>query len=163
MLDRSKDLSQSNEKWCINKASIFNFACFIWFIVRITRAVIDRSFGVSIYRLEISRYIDNLLKNVWNTTFMHPYYCFMLFFSCEWFNYETSSPFDLLKLAASMIWLICCFTSMVNIIMRSSRDSYALVIYWFFGYLMSSYTFAFWELFLNIDKDQWYLSKCDYK
>ena len=47
--------------------------------------------------------------------------------------------------------------------MRSSRDSYALVIYWFFGYSMLSYTFAFWELFLDIDKDQWYLSKCDYK
>ena len=25
-----------------------------------------------------------------------------------------------------------------------------------------SYTCAFWELFLNIDTNQWYLSKCDY-
>ena len=40
---------------------------------------------------------------------------------------------------------------------------YALVIYWFFGILSLSYTCAFWELFLNIDTNQWYmyLSKCD--
>ena len=38
---------------------------------------------------------------------------------------------------------------------------YALVIYWFFGIPKLSYTCAFWELILNIDTNQWYLSKCD--
>ena len=36
---------------------------------------------------------------------------------------------------------------------------YALVIYWFFGILKLSYTCAVWKLFLNIDTNQWYLSK----
>ena len=42
------------------------------------------------------------------------------------------------------------------------HSCYALVIYWFFGDPKLSYTCAFWELFLNIDTDQWYQSKCDY-
>ena len=36
---------------------------------------------------------------------------------------------------------------------------YVLVIYWFFGDPKLSYTCAFGELFLNIDTNQWYLSK----
>ena len=37
----------------------------------------------------------------------------------------------------------------------------ALVIYWFFGDPKLSYTCAFWELFLNIDTNQRYMSKYD--
>ena len=42
------------------------------------------AYYISVGNIAIYRYIGNLLKNVQNATFMHPYYCFMLLFACEW-------------------------------------------------------------------------------